>query len=66
MKPAVVVLPYVNKRVLMQLRDTKQGISFPGFWGFFGGAIEEGEAPEETAERELFEKLVTKQGNCIS
>ncbi len=53
----VVVLPYVGHSVLMQLRDAKAGIACPGRWGFFGGAIHEGETPADTAERELFEEL---------
>jgi 8-oxo-dGTP pyrophosphatase MutT (NUDIX family) len=53
----VVVLPYVGDRVLMQLRDFKPEIPFPGCWGFFGGAICEGETPEEAARRELFEEI---------
>jgi 8-oxo-dGTP pyrophosphatase MutT (NUDIX family) len=53
----VVVLPYAGDRVLMQLRDLKPDIVFPGRWGFFGGSIEDGEEPEETAKRELFEEI---------
>lgn len=53
----VVVLPYVDNRVLMQLRDFKPDIVFPGRWGFFGGSIEDGEKPQETAKRELFEEI---------
>lgn len=53
----VVVLPYVGRRVLMQLRDFKTGIAFPGKWGFFSGSIEDDEKPEETARRELFEEI---------
>lgn len=53
----VVVLPYVDGKVLMQLRDFTPGIPFPGHWSFFGGAVEEGEDPKETAVRELFEEV---------
>lgn len=56
-KEVVVVLPYVNRKVLMQLRDMKEGINFPGCWGFFGGSIDEGETPEEASWRELFEEI---------
>lgn len=54
---SVIVLPYVDSKVLMQLRDIKEGINFPGYWGFFGGAIEEGESPEHAVQRELFEEI---------
>jgi len=57
LKEVVVVLPYTGDRVLMQLRDFKPDIVFPGQWGFFGGSIEDGEDPNETAERELFEEI---------
>jgi len=56
-KAVVVILPYIQSKVLMQLRDAKEGIVFPGCWGFFGGAINEGETPEDTAKRELLEEL---------
>jgi 8-oxo-dGTP pyrophosphatase MutT (NUDIX family) len=44
-------------RYLMQLRDQKAGIFYPGHWGLFGGAIDPGEAPQVTLERELEEEL---------
>ena len=56
----VVILPYVKNKVLMQLRDFKEGISFPGNWGFFGGSVEDDETPGEAAKRELFEEISYK------
>ena len=56
-KEVVVVLPYVHDKVLMQLRDMKKGINFPGCWGFFGGSIDDGETPEEASKRELLEEI---------
>jgi 8-oxo-dGTP pyrophosphatase MutT (NUDIX family) len=44
-------------RYLMQLRDQKPGIFYPGHWGLFGGAIDPGEAPDVTLQRELAEEL---------
>ena len=56
---AAVALITVGERphYLMQLRDQKSGIFFPGHWGLFGGAIDPGEAPEITLRRELKEEL---------
>tara|TARA_B100000315_G_C14577635_1_gene588714 strand:+ start:2287 stop:2754 length:468 start_codon:yes stop_codon:yes gene_type:complete len=59
-KEVVVVLPYVDGKILMQLRDFNPGISFPGQWGFWGGSIENGERPKEAAGRELFEEISYK------
>ncbi len=57
LKEVVVVLPYAGDRVLMQLRDFKSYIVYPGKWGFFGGTVEEGEDPKEAAKRELLEEI---------
>ena len=56
-KRAAVVLPYRDGKVLMQLRDEKEGIIYPGTWGFFSGEIELGETPLECARRELHEEI---------
>ncbi|MBI3320385.1 MAG: NUDIX domain-containing protein [Candidatus Omnitrophica bacterium] len=76
----VVILPYVGKKVLMQLRDAKAGIVFPGCWGFFGGSMQKGETPEACARRESREELglhlkrlhklgisrIPEQGHCTA
>jgi len=56
-KAVVVVLLFAGNRVLFQLRDEKPWIIYPGHWGYFGGMIEDGEAPEETVYREIKEEL---------
>ncbi|MEM7270307.1 MAG: NUDIX hydrolase [Pseudomonadota bacterium] len=43
-------------RILIQLRDNDAPRA-PGVWGFFGGAVEEGETLPEAMRRELFEEL---------
>lgn len=52
---ALIVTP--DARYLMQHRDEKPGIFFPGYWGCFGGAVEPGESPADAIRRELVEEL---------
>lgn len=44
-------------RYLLQLRDNRKGIFFPGYWGLFGGSVEENEQPDDALRRELEEEL---------
>src|SRR5205085_1298230 len=44
-------------RYLLQQRDSIPTIFYPGHWGCFGGAMEEGETPLEALQRELHEEL---------
>lgn len=53
---AIAIL-YRDDCFLMQLREDKPSIVYPGCWGMFGGHIEEGETPEEALERELLEEI---------
>jgi 8-oxo-dGTP pyrophosphatase MutT (NUDIX family) len=46
-----------DDRYLLQQRDQRHGIWFPGHWGLFGGSIDPGEAPGEALLRELREEL---------
>lgn len=54
---AVAAIILVSGRYLLQLRDIKRGIFFPGQWGCFGGAIEPGETERAALSRELHEEL---------
>jgi 8-oxo-dGTP pyrophosphatase MutT (NUDIX family) len=54
---AALILVGEEKRYLLQLRDQKPGIFFPGHWGLFGGATDPGESPERSLRRELAEEL---------
>jgi 8-oxo-dGTP diphosphatase len=53
-----VALILLNKegKILFQHR-TKDAPTYPDQWGFFGGSIEEGEAPEAAVVRETKEEL---------
>jgi 8-oxo-dGTP pyrophosphatase MutT (NUDIX family) len=42
---------------LLQLRDFRTDIWYPGHWGLFGGGVEPGEAPVVALARELKEEL---------
>jgi 8-oxo-dGTP pyrophosphatase MutT (NUDIX family) len=44
-------------RYVMQLRDFKAHIFYPGHWGLFGGAVDGSESDEEALRRELHEEL---------
>ncbi len=54
---AAAVIVTADGRYLLQRRDAVPTIWFPDRWGLFGGAIEEGETPEEALLRELGEEL---------
>lgn len=53
---SAVILNYKGKLIL-QKRDRKKNIVYPGFWGLFGGASDKKERPNETAVREILEEL---------
>jgi 8-oxo-dGTP pyrophosphatase MutT (NUDIX family) len=52
---AVIILD--DGRYLMQLRDQKPGLFYPGHWGLFGGALDPGETSEAAVRRELEEEI---------
>jgi 8-oxo-dGTP pyrophosphatase MutT (NUDIX family) len=54
---AVALILVDGQNYLMQLRDQKSGIFYPGHWGLFGGAVDAGESAEGTLRRELREEL---------
>ncbi len=53
----VTILPFIGDKVLMQLRDFKPEIKYPGCWGFFSGSVQVGEEPDQAARRELLEEI---------
>lgn len=54
------VILYRDGRVLLQHRDDKPDIVWPGAWAIFGGHLEDGEDPESGAIREIEEELGLK------
>ena len=46
----------VKNKYLLQLRDNKKNIYFPGFWGVFGGLLNKGEKFTEAIVREIKEE----------
>lgn len=62
--PAAVAALLVTEdgHYLLQRRDEKPDIWFPGYCSLFGGLIEEGESPEEALVRELSEELDYRPG----
>ena len=46
--------------LVLQLRDNKPSIEFPGMWSLFGGMIEKNEDPKEAILREIEEELCIK------
>lgn len=51
------LLVHEDGRYIMQLRDAKEGIFYPGHWGCFGGTVEQGEETTVAMHRELKEEL---------
>ena len=44
-------------KILLQQRDDRPDLRFPGCWATFGGAVESGESPDEALRRELLEEI---------
>jgi 8-oxo-dGTP pyrophosphatase MutT (NUDIX family) len=54
---AAAVIAVDDRGYLLQLRDQKAGIFYPGHWGLFGGAIDASETPAMALIRELREEI---------
>lgn len=63
---AVAAIILVDDNYLLQLRDWKPGIFFPGHWGCFGGGLDPGEDAGTALARELREELGLKLDTCIA
>ncbi len=52
-----------NNKYLLQHRDDKEEIFYPGHWGCFGGAIENNESKIDALKREMHEELELNTDN---
>ncbi len=52
-----VILTSADGRILLQQRDDKPDLHYPGWWTIFGGYVEDDETPEAAIHRELMEEL---------
>ncbi len=59
---ALILLP--DGRYVMQLRDDRPDIIYPGHWACFGGAVQPGETPLNALRRELAEELELRIGSA--
>lgn len=57
MQSVGVLLRNPRGQILLQQRDDKPDLLFPGCWTTFGGRVEEGETPDEAMRRELLEEI---------
>jgi len=48
---------YSKDKILLQLRDQRPNIFYPGVWGLFGGGMDYGEKPIDALKRELLEEI---------
>jgi 8-oxo-dGTP diphosphatase len=53
---SVLILYDNDSKILLQHR-TKDAPTFPDYWAFFGGGVEEGESAEQAVKRESLEEL---------
>lgn len=52
----VAVILTSRREIILQHRDDKPGIGWPGYWSLPGGGAEPGETPMETVLREIMEE----------
>ena len=62
---AAAIIQLEDGRYVMQLRDDRPDIWYPGHWGCFGGGVNPGESPEAALQRELFEELELEINNAV-
>ena len=56
-KSVKIIIVNDENKLMLHLRDNKEGIPYPDYWDFIGGAIEEGESELEAIKREIDEEI---------
>jgi 8-oxo-dGTP diphosphatase len=56
-KNVSVLILFNNERKILLQHRTKDAPTFPDYWAFFGGGVEEGESAEQAVKRESLEEL---------
>ena len=56
------VSPEKSVQAILLCKRTQDAPIHPGYWGRFGGTVDNGEAPAEAAKREVREELKLCQG----
>jgi ADP-ribose pyrophosphatase YjhB (NUDIX family) len=62
----VALLTLEGGRYVMQLRDDRPDIIYPGHWACFGGAVRCGEMPLDALRRELSEELEFEPAGAVA
>ena len=62
---AAAIITNPAAQVLVQQRDCKPGIPFPGHWTLPGGRIEQGETPAQAINREVWEEIEVKMAFAL-
>ncbi len=57
LKKVTTAFIYSKNKLLLQLRDEKKGIVYPGCWGLIGGALNKDEDPYDGIKREISEEI---------
>jgi len=57
LKKVTTAFIYSKNKLLLQLRDEKKGIVYPGRWGLIGGALNKDEDPYDGIKREISEEI---------
>jgi len=58
------IIQLEDGRYLMQHRDSVSNIWYPDHWGCFGGAVHDGEDPQDALRREVYEELEFNLGEA--